>query len=245
MVVLNEIIYIQSRGIAPEDDYCWLKIEDTNQLVAIPQILNQLGLVSLVDSQMFSLVLARHQQYFILLITGLEATPGEVDFMGRKIRNSLVWMSPEEATIRALTVAALQGKLANPVEETISREVNPKQSFTANPQKLHSLIDLVSLDYYHNSYSACQLGNNCESLRQQLALEIQANCLPTNHELLIVITTIKSASDLEKLKVWRGLSNRIEATALITTKSKEKKTLLKTAVIATVTIIILTFLLIL
>ena len=104
---------------------------------------------------------------------------------------------------------------------------------------------MVSLDYYHNSYSACQLGNNCESLRQQLALEIQANCLPTNHDLLIVITTIKSAPDLEKRKVWRGLSNRIEATELITTNPKEKKTLFKTAVIATITMIILTVFLIL
>jgi hypothetical protein len=104
---------------------------------------------------------------------------------------------------------------------------------------------LVSLDYYHNSYSACQLGNNCESLRQQLALEIQANCLPTNHDWLIVITTIKSAQDLEKLKVWRGLSNRIQATELTATKPPEKKTLFQTAVIATVTIIILTVFLIL
>jgi hypothetical protein len=239
-------IYIQSRGIAPEDDYCWLKIEDANQVVAIPQILNQLGLVSLIDSQMFSLVLARHQQYFILLVTGLEATPGEVDFMGRKIRNSLVWMSSQEATIRVLTVAALQGKLANPLEDAISREVNPTQSFTVNTQKLRNLIDLVSVESCHNSYSACQLANNCESLRQQLALEIQANYLPTNHDWLIVITTIKSAQDLEKLKVWRGLSNRIQATELTaTTKPPEKKTLFQTAVIATVTIIILTVFLIL
>lgn len=230
-------IYIQSRGIAPEDDYCWLKIEDGNQVVAIPEILNRLSLVSLIDSQTFSLVLARDKQEFILYITGLEATPPEVDFMGRKIRNSLLWIASDEATIRALTVAALEGKLANPLEETIHRNTNSDNSFNIDTDLLKKLPDLVKLEYYNNIYMPSQLGNNSETLRQQLALEIQTNCLPNQRQILIVISTIKSATDLERLKVWRGLSNRISTNDLIPTSTTEKKTLVKTAFIATATAI--------
>ncbi|TVQ41837.1 MAG: hypothetical protein EA365_16660 [Gloeocapsa sp. DLM2.Bin57] len=233
----NTSIYIQSRGITPEDDYCWLKIEDNNQVTAIPEILNRLSLVSLIDSQMFSLVLAYQQPYFILLVTGLEATPPELDFMGRKIRNSLLWISPEEAQIRSLTVAALEGQLANALEEIIYRDNNLNNSFRIDTDQLEKLTDLVKLNYYNNSYNPAQLGNNNETLRQQLALEIQTNCLPTNRQLLIVITSIKSAIDLERLKVWRGLSNRISSDELTPTTATEKKTLVNTAVIATATAI--------
>jgi len=240
-------IYIQSRGIAPEEDYRWVKITDNQQIVSTPGFLNQLSLVSLIDSQKFSLVLTRQPEHFILLITGLEGTKARVDFMGRKIRNSVVWVLPlsEEDKIRTITIAALEGKLADLVEEAIVRDSNSECGFIVNLETLETIGNLIDLQHYNNLDLNGKLGNNCENLKQEIALEIKENNLPKSYDFLIVITTIKSAIDLEKLKVWRGLSSRIESKQFTAINSEEKKTLPATVLIVTATIIALTVFLIL
>ncbi|ELR96436.1 hypothetical protein [Gloeocapsa sp. PCC 73106] len=246
-------IYVQSRGISQEDDYRWLKVEDNSQIAENPHFLNRsilpnypTSFVSLIDSHKFSLVLVRNQQHFILLVTGLISAT--TDFMGRNIRNSIVWIYPPtaEAQVRALTVAALTGELENAIASVILRKGDSDYGFTVDTQKLAQLTSTIGLDCHNNADLACRLGNNSAALRQEIALEIKANCLPPQEQLLVVVTTIKSAQDMEKLRVWRGLSNRIESQDLVATnQTSEKKTLIMTGVIATAAIIALTVFLIL
>lgn len=250
-------VYVQSRGIAQEDDYRWLKLEANQQVIATPNFLNQAiapgypSLVSVIDSHKFSLVLTRQQQQLVLLVTGLEANQGESDFMGRKIRNSVVWLasSEESAQIRRITVEALQGKLAETVESAIDRSNDWESGFRVDWDKFKVLGEDTALEYYDNSNPKRQLAPNSEVTRQEIALEIQTNDFPAEYPILIIVTTIKSASDLEKMPLWRGLSNRVTSSQLLPVKSStspqvQKKTLLTTAIVAT-TILVLTIFLIL
>lgn len=250
-------LYVQSRGTSQEDDYRWLKIEETAQMPQTPSFLNQSlspqypSLVSLIDSHKFSLILARDGQHFILLVTGLEST--HTDFMGRKIRNSVVWIAPvdNQAQIRALTVSALQGTLDEAIASTIVRDGDSDYGFTVDTSKLTQLTQNIELQYHNNANPVCKLGYNSLESRQEIALEVQANSFPATPKLLVVVTTIKSAEDLQKFKVWRGLSNRIESKDLMaitptsSTFTTQKKTLLRTTIIATAAIIVLTVFLIL
>ena len=58
--------------------------------------------------------------------------------------------------------------------------------------------------------SGCKIGSNTTSSRQKLAVELQTHSLPERKGILILITSIKSASALKEIGVWRGLSNRIK-----------------------------------
>lgn len=250
-------IYVQSRGVDPEDDYRWLKIDQENQVQETPSFLNQAiasgypSLVSLIDSHKFSLVLARMQNNLVLLVTGLVATNAQLDFMGRKIRNSIFWIAAsekEEEILRAITVAALQARLAELVEEAINRTESCDYGFTVDNHKLLKIADSIYLSHHDSLKLNCQIGHNCENLRQEIALEMQANQLPPQYQLLVVVTTIKSDADLQKMHVWRGLSNRVESSQLIPANSgslvqvEQKKTLATTAVIATVILVLTVFL---
>jgi hypothetical protein len=105
-------IYIQSRGHSPDFEYCWQP--------SVPDELSRVS--SLIQSDSPSVVLARFHKRLMLLVTGL-VSPQKKDFRERPIRHSVVWFLDEdydgEAQIRAITVRALQGLLADQVDEHI------------------------------------------------------------------------------------------------------------------------------
>jgi hypothetical protein len=263
------VIYVQSRGISQDNDYRWLKIQKDRQVCENPQLLNEpinsVGKpVDFIDSQKFSLILARSRQNLFLLVTGLKAREERTDFMGRKIRNSVIWLYHDdlenEQKIRAITVLGLRGELEAEVDRAIS--IGGEYGFEVDFEEIKQIGDSIRVETNNNADLVPKIGNNSEQLRQELALELETNCLPNQNGLLVLVTSIKTASTLKQAKVWRGLSNRIahdkltpikatsqldkqsEITALpVETSSRiqrtQKKTLLILTAIATVAILVI------
>ncbi|MBE9166342.1 hypothetical protein IQ238_01925 [Pleurocapsales cyanobacterium LEGE 06147] len=247
------VIYVQSRGISQDNDYRWLKIQKDKQLCENPQLLiepiNSAGTkpVDLIDSQKFSLILARSHQNLLLLVTGLKTREERTDFMGRKIRNSVIWFyhdDPEnEQKIRAIAVLALRGELEAEVDRAIN--IEGEYGFEVNFEKIRQISDSIVVETNNNADLIPKIGNNSEQLRQELALELETNCLPKQNGLLVLVTSIKTASTLKAAKVWRGLSNRVAYDKLTPIQARyqldrqtQKKTLLILTAIATVAILV-------
>ena len=98
-------IYIQSAGTSPDFDYSWQP--------QVPPLLNRVS--GLIQSESPSLVLAKFEDQFFLLITGLES-PTKKDFAGRVIRHSIAWITEAnddgERITRAIASQYLQGEFS-------------------------------------------------------------------------------------------------------------------------------------
>lgn len=199
-------IYIQSRGIAQENDYKWLKLPD--QTPEIPQELHHIS-VENIDSQKYSLILAKRNNQFILLVTGMQSRVERTDFMGRRIRNSVLWIGEDERKIRSLVIQALQNreKLTQDVDQTI--ETSGEFGFSVQDKLINlDYLDLIQLN--EDNITSRKLGQNIEKLKQEIALELETNCLSNKSGLLILVTTLKNEESMKKTGVWRGLSDKIQ-----------------------------------
>lgn len=215
-------IHIQSRGKNQDQDYLWLRIKENGIKPQTPDYLQNkqtLGVLSvklsdLVESQKCSVILVKAQRYFCLLITGLRAR-GRNDFQGRQIRNSLFWLcdtkdiDKAEAKMRSLLVLALRGELEKEIDLIINNSDN-KYGFEVNYPQLQELINDIKVESNNNTDVDNKIGNNSDNSKQELALELETNPLPDREGLLVLVTSIKSASALQQTLVWRGLSNRVE-----------------------------------
>lgn len=214
-------IYIQSRGINQDRDYRWLRIKSNQYYPENPDFLLQsidnlvARPIDLIESQKSSIILVARRNDYCLLVTGLKARPERTDFAGRSIRNSVVWIcqKEQENIIRSLLIRALQGKLEPEIDATISN--GGEYGFEVDYQSLVELFNsALNLENNQNTDLSCKIGSNSESLRQEIALELQANPLPDRSGLLVLVTSIKSAAALKETTVWRGLSSRIDAEKL-------------------------------
>lgn len=214
-------IYVQSRGISQDCDYRWLKLREHSSVPEIPPVLKrpipvtgnqQVRVSDLIDSQMPSIVLARSDGELLLLVTGLVARAERTDFMGRRIRNSIAWVYPDnddnERMIRSLAVRALVGDLETAIDQVIniSGEYGFEVTLTqvkqlAQPEQVASLA----------AETPMRIGGSSAEFKQALALELEQHCLTTidQHRLLVVVTGIKSKEALLQARVWRGLSSRV------------------------------------
>ncbi len=211
-------IYIQSRGKNQDQDYRWFRIKSAEYYPENPDFLMQslgnstLKPVNLIESQKQSIILVADRNNYYLLVTGLKARENRTDFTGRSIRNSILWIcqkDSENAKVRSLLIRALKGKLDQEIDKTIS--ACGEYGFKVDYKSLVELSDSVlDVENNRNTDPSCKIGSNSESLRQEIALELQTSPLPDRNGLLILVTSIKSASILKEAAVWRGLSNRIE-----------------------------------
>lgn len=233
------VIYIQSRGKNQDEDYRWLRIKSNEYYPKNPDFLLQpisnlpVKPIDLIESQKFSIILVASRNDYFLLITGLESKT-RTDFMGRPIRNSILCIckkDSENIKIRSLLILALRGELDRAIDKTI--KISGKYGFEVDYDLLKDLSNsTLAIENNQNTDLSCKIGKNCDSTREELALELESNVLPNREGLLILVTSIKSASALKKTGVWRSLSNRVESeefkqyTFLGIKKSKiEKKTI--------------------
>ncbi len=239
-------IYIQSRGKNQDRDYRWLRIKAEEYYPENPKFLMQpivnlsLKPVDLVESQKFSVILVARKDDYCLLVTGLKAREERLDFAGRSLRNSLLWICPREDNepkVRSLLIRALQGKLQRELDQTIT--TTGQYGFEVDYQSLVEFFDSpLNLENNQNTDFGCKIAHNSEALRQEMVLELQANPLPHQKGLLVVVTSIKSASALKATGVWRGLSNRIkdeqfvQYSSLTASKQTQKKTIFLVIAIA-------------
>ena len=210
-------IYIQSRGKKQDWDYRWLRIESDKYYPENPNFLTQpisnstLKPINLIESQKQSIILAANQDSYCLLVTGL-TSENRTDFAGRSIRNSVLWICQKDsdnARVRSLLIRALKGKLEREIDKTI--DVGGEYGFEVDRESLLKLSNSVSnVENNRNTDPSYKIGSNSESLRQEIALELQTSPLPDRNGLLVLVTNIKSASVLKEAAVWRGLSNRIK-----------------------------------
>lgn len=213
------LVYVQSRGIAQENGYCWLNVLEKKVLFEKPNFVvtlangNAIKLDDLIDTQKYSLVLVRSNQEYYLFITGLKARKERADFMGRQVLNSLLWIykatASNEEKIRSIVIKALEGTIEGEVDQLI----NPggEQEFQIDYEKLKELSNQTQINHNQIKYTINKIGNNCQNLRTKLAQELETITLPETEGVLILITSIKSSSALKETGVWRGLSNRVES----------------------------------
>ena len=211
-------IYVQSRGKNQDQDYRWFRIKSVEYYPENPDFLMQpignstFKPVDLIESQKQSIILVADRDNYYLLVTGLKAREDRTDFTGRSIRNSVLWIcqkDSENIKVRSLLIRALKGKLEQEIDKTIN--ACGKYGFKVDYKSLVKLSNSVSnVENNRNTDPSCKIGSNSESLRQEIALELQTSPLPDRNGLSILVTSIKSASVLKESAVWRGLSNRIE-----------------------------------
>lgn len=222
-------VYVQSRGLTQDHDYRWLKIETNHQTPTIPDILKgslyadgkSIVPVDLIDSQKFSIVLLHWSNQLTLLITGLKSGEERVDFAGRAIRNSILIQGRYgyEKKFRGILIRALTEQLD--LDEIVTS--GGDYGFIVNHKALLDLAKSEDLQFDNpgNHTHIDKIAKNTPKNRQKLALELKQNQLPNREGLLIVVTSLKTGSVLEKMGVWRGLSNRIESETWIEYKTRE------------------------
>lgn len=222
-------IYVQSRGIAQENDYRWLRIKpDSTCRLEIPSILKKnipinasfsTTIPDLIDSQKPSIVLVESDHEFLLLVTGLPTRGERTDFVGRKVRNSVAWIRlyaneleriESEQLMRKLAVCALREELAEQVDRAIT--IGGEHGFEVSWEALSRLTESLDIRALEPEEKA-KASSNTPQHRIELALELEQYSLPqvNKHRILVLVTSIKSQDALEKVCVWRGLSNRIES----------------------------------
>lgn len=211
-------IYIQSRGKNQDQDYRWLKIKSNECYPENPEFLLQpinsfkVRSIDLIESQKPSIILISKHNDYCLLVTGLNAREERSDFTGRLVRNSILWIcrkdSKDSKDIRSFLIDALRGELEEKIDSCINNSDN-EYGFEVDYLSLQELINDIKVESNNNTDTNNKIGNNSEYLRQKLALELENNPLPDIEGLLVLVTSIKSASSLKEISVWRGLSNRV------------------------------------
>jgi len=229
-------IYIQSAGTSPDFDYSWQP--------QVPPLLNRVS--GLIQSESPSLVLAKFEDQFFLLITGLES-PTKKDFAGRVIRHSIAWIADandeNERLTRAIASQYLHGELSiGEIDRLI--QLGGKNGFTFDNSKFEdlskSILNSLTLE---NSIDViadtAQIGKNSQNLRDTLAEDLRRFRLPSNYELLVVVTGIKSEDSLTQANIWRSLSNLVESVNWKTVSNKKKEGLPPKKLMLAITLILL------
>lgn len=225
-------IYVHSRGKSQEHDHSWLS--EDGQTSKIPEALIRIKPEELIDSHKPSIILARSRGELILLVTALITRDGRTDFMRRQIRNVVAWVKPDESNSRRMlckiAAQALYGELDGVVDESVESDADNQYGFGADFELLRSIGG--GLDGQNDaaeqsgSGSDLKIGGNSQGLRQELADELTEHGLPKSTgdpQILVVVTTLKSAAGLKSKNVWRGLSSRIEDEEWITYSDSKKK----------------------
>ncbi len=209
-------IYVQSCGKSQNHDYVWLKVEEELQEAEIPRALQVIKPEELIDSQNPSIILARSGEHLLLIATALDTRDGRTDFMGRQIRNSVAWVEDDspgsQRLLRKLVIRALKGKLDDDVDQAVHNAANSRYGFRVDFQEFQKIEREVSNEEIGDAKSEpCPLkvGKDRKPLRNDVIEDLKKYQLPESIQILVVVTTMKSAEGLKAKDVWRGLSSRI------------------------------------
>lgn len=210
-------IYVHSRGKSQDHDHSWLK---DSQTLMMPEILKAIKPEELIESQKPSLILARSGNQLVLLATALTTGDGRTDFMRRQIRNTVAWVesdNPNSERLLKIAAQALRGDLDSVVDNAVHSDATAKDcGFRVNFDLLNVIGDSsdnqdtdVAKGHLDSDF---KVGNNSQTLREELAKELMDCGLPEptgDTEILVVMTTLKSRAGLTGKSVWRGLSSQI------------------------------------
>ncbi|MGG6239694.1 hypothetical protein ACQ4N7_13795 [Nodosilinea sp. AN01ver1] len=215
-------IHIQTRGYSQENDYRWFRVQASDRKKPeFPDILTSFkdfNAQDIIDFQRPSIILYRSGKFHFLLVTALESEPNRLDYMNRRIRNSVVWTFKDsvhslenEKVIREITILALRGELDDLVDKCIQNSEKEEDGFYVSFEKLSEIGQSFSFRNFVDSdaNSKKMIGGDSKSIRDKLCDELSQSRLPRDNEgLLILTTTLKSKEYLQALPVWRGISSR-------------------------------------
>lgn len=210
-------IYINSRGYKQAEDYHWHEIDQQEEKpVDQPPLVEHFSY--LINRENFSLLLALSGNQLLLLISALEPPTSRTDIKGRIIRNSLalVGAPSDEKKLRSIAVSALRDELAQKLEDLI--EFGGSQGFKVKEVDPNKLLEQLTTIVVHND-SLNKIENTIQELshenakKEELAKELQQYCLPQQNSngVLVVVTEGTSKTDLENVKVWRGLTSNFSS----------------------------------
>jgi hypothetical protein len=201
-------IFVQSRGRSPDFEYCW-------QPEVPPHLTN---ISNLIQSESPSVVLARFHRKLILLATGLDS-PEKKDFRDRPIRHSIAWVLDDnydnETQVRSIAVQALRGLLASRVDRYI--QFGGENGFEVSISEIDRMScsflreEVMGTSPLPSSELPPKIGKDSQDLRDDLAYKLQEYSLPKGHELIVIVTGVKSEDSLEKAGAWRSLSNLVKS----------------------------------
>lgn len=206
-------IYIRSRGVS--QGYHWIKLSETGNLQQEPHIPQEFN--EIVDSQslQISLVFARIKDRLLLYITGIGSEKRK-DRQNSVIHNSILCVSQDgnnenEHILKDLLIKALRNELEAIANNFIksssdgSFEVDTSNFFKAIAPKNNGKRSPNSIQKIGNLSRKQDLADELEQLKY-LPLSNKNN----GNAFLIVVTEICEKDELKKLKVWRGLSSKVE-----------------------------------
>ena len=206
-------VYLQSAGNSPDFDYAWQQ--------EVPSFLSRVS--GYIQSESPSVVLCRFDGQLFLLVTALESATKK-DFAGRVIRHSVAWICDDnnenEMLLRAIAVEALQGVLSSKVDQLV--DLDRKTGFTFREDDFQRLGNSILQEglqkgeienfLLNDSETTRKIAKNSQKLKEDLAYNtLQRFKLPSNYELLIVVTGIKSEDSLSQANIWRSLSSLVQS----------------------------------
>ena len=215
--------YIQSRGKSQDHDYTWLEVaksEEQNSL--IPPELKDIRPGDIIDSQKPSIILAHNKSKIVLLVTALRTRDERTDLVGRRIRNSVVWIATKggdkELLFRKLTIAALRGNLESAIDKAVDSDHNSPYGFRVSYDELQAIKERVDEEQEDCANGIASTGHKVGGdnikLKEELIEELREHPLPSasdDTQILVAVTTMKSEKGLKEQNVWRGLSRRIKS----------------------------------
>lgn len=201
-------VYLQSAGNSPDFDYAWQQ--------EVPSFLSRVS--GYIQSESPSVVLCRFDGQLFLLVTALESTTKK-DFAGRVIRHSVAWICEDnddnEMLLRAIAVEALQGVLSSKVDKLVDLDRKTGFSFQEEDFKKlgNSILQEGAIENSPLAESEItrKIAKNSQKLKEDLAYKLQRFSLPSNYELLVVVTGIKSEDSLAQANIWRSLSSLVKS----------------------------------
>lgn len=241
-------IYVQSCGLAPNHDYCWLKIiSSEDPLQEIPPLIKdelstkagKVKLTDLYESQAPSVVLARNGGQLLLLVSGLKAKQRSKDY-GRVVRNSIAFVSEDEFILQRIAVDILEDweNFRKKIDDAVTF-IDDKWGFQVEHKPINDYVDSVKekvradetrvkninnkfcREFYRGSLAQEFVGSD-QSWKQKLVDELRQSNLPKEEEWKgpLVVVTGNAADSILRKYVWRGISERIQP---ITQKETAKK----------------------
>ncbi len=152
-------IYVQTCGLHPKQDYCWMKIlQQENQLKDNPPLLlkvkdksGQQGLITdFYDSEAASIILAKGESKSILVITALKAG-NRSQIYGRPVRNSVAFISEDERNLQKIADRASHNWDAITAEIDRAVDFDDEYGFKVDRQLIEEYIkNIIKQDLSDN-----------------------------------------------------------------------------------------------
>jgi len=199
--------YVQSRGVSHKYDYQWKKITHGEQQHDDAKFILRLNESLDTEYEPFSLLIARTEEGWCLLITALRSN--RKDFQNRVIRNSLAFIFDEEQEreLRSIAVRFLGGEvesICNELDQIITDDENENVGFRVKYDDFCELFsDNVNGIDDGQAKNKCLIGKTSPRLLSDLAETLRKTKLPQEQERLVVVTGIKKPDKLAN--VWRAL----------------------------------------